>query len=98
MAAVAQLVSEDPQEQQSVAAVLRDHPELKSFMARVCVKAEDIFPESSFSVDTVRYDEWDAPCGCSSGLPNRGTTTRLCLTNSSIGSRTNRTMIRISYS
>jgi hypothetical protein len=61
MAAVAQLVSEDPQEQQSVAAVLREHPELQDFIGRVTDKAEEIFPESSFSVDTVRYDEWDAP-------------------------------------
>jgi hypothetical protein len=61
MAEVAQLMAEDPKQQQSVVAVLEDHPELKLFIAQVRARAEEVFPKTSISVDTVRYDEWNAP-------------------------------------
>ena len=59
MVAVAQYIPKDPKEKESVLAVLREHPELQDFIARVSEKAETMFPEVSISLDTVRYDDWD---------------------------------------
>ncbi len=61
MVAVAQFIPKDPKEKESVLAVLREHPELQDFIARVREKAEEVFPEISISLDTVRYDDWDSP-------------------------------------
>lgn len=61
MVAVAQYIPKDPNEKASVLAVLREHPELPDFIARVSEKAEEMFPEVSIALDSVRYDEWDPP-------------------------------------
>ena len=61
MVAVAQFIPKDPQEKESVLAVLREHPELQDFIARVSAKAEAMFPEVAISLDTVQYDDWDPP-------------------------------------
>jgi len=61
MVAVAQFVPQDPQEKESVLAVLREHPELQDFILRASEKAEEIFPEVRITLDTVQYDEWDPP-------------------------------------
>jgi len=61
MVAVAQLIPDDPQEQASVLAVLREHPELRGFIAKASAKAEELFPGATMHLDTVQYDEWDPP-------------------------------------
>ncbi len=61
MVAMAQLIPEDPEEQASVLAVLRTHPELKSFIAKASAKAEEVFPGATMHLDTVQYDDWDPP-------------------------------------
>ncbi len=61
MVAVAQFIPQDPKEQESVLAVLREHPELQDFILRASEKAEEIFPKVRIILDTVRYDEWDPP-------------------------------------
>ena len=61
MVAVAQLSPTDPEEKASVLSVLREHPEVQEFILRASAKAEEIFPEVSITLDTVRYDEWDPP-------------------------------------
>ncbi len=61
MVAVAQFIPKDPKEKESVLAVLREHPELQDFIARVSEQAEAMFPEVSISLDMVRYDDWDPP-------------------------------------
>ncbi|MGB3307857.1 MAG: hypothetical protein WBA63_16840 [Thermomicrobiales bacterium] len=61
MVAVAQLIPDDPQEQASVLAVLREHPELRGFIAKASAKAEEFFPGATMHLDTVQYDEWDPP-------------------------------------
>ncbi len=61
MVAVAQYIPSDPEGKASVLAVLREHPELPEFIARVSEKAEAMFPEISITLDTVRYDDWDPP-------------------------------------
>lgn len=59
MVAVAQFIPKDPQEKESVLAVLREPPALQDFIARVSAKAEEMFPDVNISLDTVRYDDWD---------------------------------------
>jgi len=61
MAKIAQLIPNDPTAKESVVAVLREHPELQDFIARVTDKAEEVFPEFDIVLDTVQYDEWDPP-------------------------------------
>ncbi len=61
MVAMAQLIPEDPQEQASVLEVLRQHPELKTFIAKASAKAEQVFPGATMHLDTVQYDDWDPP-------------------------------------
>ncbi|MGI8484747.1 MAG: hypothetical protein ACR2OU_10850 [Thermomicrobiales bacterium] len=61
MVAMAQLIPEDPDEQASVLEVLRQHPELKGFIAKASAKAEEVFPGATMRLDTVSYDEWDPP-------------------------------------
>lgn len=61
MVAVARLIPKDPEEKESVLAVLREHPELQDFIAHVSAKAEEMFPDVSITLDTVRYDDWDPP-------------------------------------
>ena len=61
MVAMAQLIPEDPQEQASVLEVLRQHPALKTFIAKASAKAEEIFPGATMHLDTIQYDDWDPP-------------------------------------
>lgn len=61
MSAVAQLIPDDPAAKESVLAVLREHPELQDFIARVKDKAEEVFPKTAIALDAVRYDDWDPP-------------------------------------
>jgi hypothetical protein len=61
MVALAQYIPNDPEEKASVLAVLREHPEVQDFIVRASEKAEQLFPEYSVVLDTVRYDEWDPP-------------------------------------
>ncbi len=61
MVAVAQFIPQDPEQKESVLAVLREHPELQDFILRASEKAEEIFPDVRITLDTVRYDEWDPP-------------------------------------
>jgi hypothetical protein len=61
MVAVAQYIPTDPEEKESVLAVLREHPEVEDFVQRASEKAKETFPEFSITLDTVRYDEWDPP-------------------------------------
>jgi 2-oxo-4-hydroxy-4-carboxy--5-ureidoimidazoline (OHCU) decarboxylase len=56
MVAVAQFIPKDPEQKESVLAVLRAHPELQEFIARASEKAEEIFPDVPITLDTVRYD------------------------------------------
>jgi hypothetical protein len=59
MVAVAQFIPDDPQQKESVLAVLREHPELQGFITRASEKARELFPDMSVEVDTVQYEEWD---------------------------------------
>jgi hypothetical protein len=61
MVAVAQYIPDDPEEQQSVLAVLQEHPELQEVILSASAKARDIFSDVRITLDTRRYDEWDAP-------------------------------------
>jgi hypothetical protein len=61
MVAVTQLIPKDPEEQASVLTVLREHPELREFIARATEQALEIFTDPEIHLDTVRYDEWDPP-------------------------------------
>lgn len=61
MVAVAQFIPNDPNEKESVLAVLRDHPELQDFIARASEKARTSFADVRITLDTVRYDDWDPP-------------------------------------
>lgn len=61
MVAMAQLIPNDPDEQASVLEVLRQHPELKGFIAKASAKAEEVFPGATMRLDTFGYDEWDPP-------------------------------------
>jgi hypothetical protein len=61
MVNVAQIIPTDPEEQASVLAVLRDHPELREFIQRTGDKADQIFPEARITLDTQQFDEWDPP-------------------------------------
>jgi len=69
MVAMAQLIPKDPQEQASVLAVLRAHPELKAFIAKASAKAEEVFPGATMHLDTVQYDDWDPPVRLIIGAP-----------------------------
>lgn len=61
MVAVASLLPDNPEEEASVLAVLREHPELRTFIQQASTKALELFPGASIQLDTVRYDAWDPP-------------------------------------
>ncbi|MGN6033641.1 MAG: hypothetical protein ACTHQE_18450 [Thermomicrobiales bacterium] len=61
MVAVASLLPDNPEEEASVLAVLREHPELRTFIQQASTKALEFFPGASIQLDTARYDEWDPP-------------------------------------
>lgn len=61
MVAVASLLPGNPEDVASVLAVLREHPELRTFIQQASTKALEFFPGASIQLDTVRYDEWDPP-------------------------------------
>ncbi|CAN5778641.1 hypothetical protein BH20CHL3_BH20CHL3_13970 [soil metagenome] len=69
MVAVAQFIPKDPEQKESVLAVLREHPELQEFIARASEKAEQIFPNVRITLDTVRYNEWDPPVTMTIWIP-----------------------------
>jgi len=61
MVAVAAMMPANPEEEASVLAVLREHPELRTFIQQASAKALEFFPGATIQLDTVRYDEWDPP-------------------------------------
>lgn len=61
MVTVAQFIPQDPEQKESVLAVLREHPELREFIQHASEKADEVFPNVRISLDTVQYDEWDPP-------------------------------------
>jgi len=61
MVAVAQFIPQDPKEQESVLAVLREHPELQNFILRASQAAEEHFSNFSITLDTMQHDDWDPP-------------------------------------
>ena len=61
MVDVAQIIPTNPEEQASVLAVLREHPQLREFIQRAIQKAEEIFPNPRVTLDAVRYEEYDPP-------------------------------------
>lgn len=61
MVAVANLLPDNPEEEASVLAVLREHPEVRAFIQQASAKAMDLFPGATIQLDTVRYDDWDPP-------------------------------------
>jgi hypothetical protein len=61
MVAVARYIPDDPKAKESVLAVLREHPELQDFIARVSEKAAEMFPDVDIALDTEQYDDWDPP-------------------------------------
>lgn len=71
MVAVAQFIPQDPKEQESVLAVLREHPELQDYILHVSDKAKEIFPDFRVTLDTVQYDEWDPPVTMTVWVPLR---------------------------
>ncbi len=61
MVAVAQFIPQDPDQQESVLAILREHSELRDFIQRVVLRAGDVFPEPRVTLDSRHYDEFDPP-------------------------------------
>lgn len=61
MVAVANLLPQNPEDEASVLALLREHPELRTFIQQASVKAMEVFPDATIQLDTVRYDPWDPP-------------------------------------
>jgi len=61
MVAVANLLPDNPEQEASVLALLKEHPELRTFIQQASAKALEVFPGASIQLDTVRYDEWDPP-------------------------------------
>ena len=61
MVAVAQLIPRDPEEQKTVLDMLRAHPQLPGFIARAMERAQKVFTDPEFDLNTIRYDEWDPP-------------------------------------
>lgn len=61
MVAVAQFIPQDPNEKESVLAVLREHPELREFIQSAVQKANEIFPEPRVALDSTRYEHIDPP-------------------------------------
>ncbi len=61
MVAVAQFIPNDPEEKESVLAVLRDHPGLQELIARTSEKARASFTDVRISLDTMRCDDGDPP-------------------------------------
>lgn len=62
MVAITQLIPDDPKAQASVHEVLREHPELRGFIAKASAKAEEPFPGATIHLDTVQYYEWTHLC------------------------------------
>ncbi|MGC4192406.1 MAG: hypothetical protein QM589_14745 [Thermomicrobiales bacterium] len=61
MVAVANLLPDNPEEEATVLALLKEHPELRTFIQQASAKALDLFPGATIQLDTVRYDDWDPP-------------------------------------
>ncbi|MGC4106243.1 MAG: hypothetical protein QM753_07785 [Thermomicrobiales bacterium] len=61
MVAVANLLPENPEEEASVLALLKAHPEARAFIQQASAKALELFPGATIRLDTTRYDEWDPP-------------------------------------
>ena len=61
MVAVANLLPENPEDEASVLALLKEHPDLRAFIQQASAKALEVFPGATIQLDTVRYDPWDPP-------------------------------------
>ena len=61
MVAVASLLPENPEDEASVLAVLREHPEARTFIQQASEKAQELFPGVRISLDAVQWEEWDPP-------------------------------------
>jgi hypothetical protein len=61
MVAVANLLPEDPEDEASVLAVLREHPEARTFIQQASEKAQECFPGVRISLDAVQWEKGDPP-------------------------------------
>ncbi|HWK79751.1 MAG TPA: hypothetical protein VNP95_03245 [Thermomicrobiales bacterium] len=61
MVAVANLLPENPEDEASVLAVLREHPEARAFIQQASEKAQECFPGVRISLDAVQWEEGDPP-------------------------------------
>lgn len=61
MVAVANLLPRNPEDEASVLAVLREHPEARTFIQQASEKAKELFPGVRISLDAVQWEEWDPP-------------------------------------
>lgn len=61
MVAVANLLPDNPEDEATVLSLLKEHPELRTFIQQASAKALELFPGSTIELDTVRYDDWDPP-------------------------------------
>lgn len=61
MVAVASLLPENPEDEASVLALLKEHPELRTFIQQTSGKAQELFPGVRISLDAVQREEWDPP-------------------------------------
>ena len=61
MVAVANLLPENPEDEASVLAVLKEHPQARAFIQQASEKAQELFPGVRISLDAVQWEEWDPP-------------------------------------
>ena len=61
MVAVANLLPENPEDEASVLAVLREHPEARTFIQQASEKAQELFPDVRISLDAVQWEADDPP-------------------------------------
>lgn len=61
MVAVANLLPENPEDEASVLALLKEYPDLRAFIQQASAKALEVFPHATIRLDTTRHDEWDPP-------------------------------------
>ena len=61
MVAVANLLPDNPEEEASVLAVLREHPGAREFVQQASAKAQGLFPGVRISLDATQWEEGEPP-------------------------------------
>jgi len=62
MSAINEILPPDADEQAAVERILREQPDLAVMIEKAQVKARELFPNPSFTLELLQYgDEWDPP-------------------------------------